>query len=183
MVTPSTRELKRLIGAVIAEYCFGEFPSRSQGVPSYFGWARFRVKSTIMLGFLQTSFKHSTVNTFLQCLLMCLTLGKSLPRPGSTLQLDLRWIHLCPPLREFALLCTLTILLLCLQLRVCVMKLRRAQFNLCAFLDEPQLPHDPTFVEKLHRNENGHGHDEFSVEGHYGGLTPFDFLRERIFFE
>ena len=62
-------------------------------------------------------------------------------------------------------------------------EVEKGSIQLMHILDEPQLPHDPTFVKKLHRNENGHGHDEFSVEGHYGGPTPFDFLRERIFFE
>ena len=41
-------------------------------------------------------------------------------------------------------------------------------------LDEAQLPFDPTYVKKLHRNENGRGHEEFVVEGQYGGASPFD---------
>ena len=41
--------------------------------------------------------------------------------------------------------------------------------------DESQLPYNPTYINTLHRNENGRGHDEYMVEGHYGGATPFDF--------
>ena len=54
------------------------------------------------------------------------------------------------------------------------MKLRKGSIQLVHILDEPQLPHDLTFIRKLHRNENGQGHDAFIVKGHYGGPTPFD---------
>ena len=53
-------------------------------------------------------------------------------------------------------------------------EVEKGSIQILHILDEPQLPHNPTFVKKLHRNENGQGHDEFIVEGHYGGPTPFD---------
>ena len=60
-------------------------------------------------------------------------------------------------------------------------EVEKGSIQLVQILDEPQLPHDPTYVKKLHRS-TGDGHDHFIVEGHYGGPTPFDFPRERIYF-
>ena len=54
-------------------------------------------------------------------------------------------------------------------------EVEKGSIQLVHILDEPQLPHDPTYVKKVHRNENGQGRDECFVEGHYGGPTPFDF--------
>ena len=58
-------------------------------------------------------------------------------------------------------------------------EVEKGSIQLVHILDEPQLPYDPTFVRKLHRNENGLGHDAFIVEGHYGGPTPFDVSSRR----
>ena len=55
------------------------------------------------------------------------------------------------------------------------MKLEKGSIELVYILDESQLPYDPTYVKKLHRNENGRGHDEFIMEGHSGGANPFHF--------
>ena len=60
-------------------------------------------------------------------------------------------------------------------------EVEKGSIQLVHILDEQQLPRDPTFIRKLHRNENGQGHDAFIVEGHYGGPTPLDFsLRDHI---
>ena len=58
-------------------------------------------------------------------------------------------------------------------------EVEKGSIQLVHILDEQQLPRDPTFIRKLHRNENGQWHDAFIVEGHYGGPTLFDFPRER----
>ena len=46
----------------------------------------------------------------------------------------------------------------------------KGSVQLVYILDEHQLPHDPTFVKKLHRDG-----PDFIVEGQYGGPTPLDF--------
>ena len=50
----------------------------------------------------------------------------------------------------------------------------KGSVQLVYILDEQQLPHDPTFVKKLHRDG-----PDFIVEGHYGGPTPFVFLSRK----
>ena len=50
----------------------------------------------------------------------------------------------------------------------------KESIELVRILDEAQLPLDPTYARKLHWNENGRGHEEFVVEGHYGGASLFD---------
>ena len=43
-------------------------------------------------------------------------------------------------------------------------EVEKGSIELVYILDESQLPYDPTYNKKLHRNENGRGHDEFIVE-------------------
>ena len=56
-------------------------------------------------------------------------------------------------------------------------EVEQGSIQLVNIVDGPQFPYDLTYVRKLHRNENGQGHDEFTVEGHYGGPTLSVFFK------
>ena len=59
-------------------------------------------------------------------------------------------------------------------------EVEKGSIQLIEILDESQLPHDPTYVRKLRRSMVD-GYDQYIVEAHYGGATPFEYSsRKRI---
>ena len=53
-------------------------------------------------------------------------------------------------------------------------EVEKGSTQLVEILDVSQLPHDPTYIRKLHRSVVD-GHDRITVEAHYGGATPFQY--------